>query len=156
MTNNTAPSITFTSSEADSTFLCSLDSASPSPCTSPFSASAPNEGGHTFSVAAVDAAGNVDNTPARLSWTTDTTAPVSRLTSTPPPSTTSRSASFFFAVSEKARFECKLDGGAWQPCSTGYSYSYLTYASHTFRVRATDVAGNVEVSPPSHTWTVTR
>jgi hypothetical protein len=156
VTNNPAPSITFTSSEADSTFLCSLDGASPATCATPFSASAPTEGSHTFAVVAVDPAGNVDGTPSRVSWKTDTTAPVSRLTSTPPSSTTSRSASFFFAVSEKSRFECKLDSAAWQPCSSGYSYSYLTYATHTFLLRATDLAGNVEATPPSYSWTVTK
>jgi hypothetical protein len=155
-TNNRAPTISFSSSEPDSTFHCSLDGASASTCTSPVSASSPAEGTHTFSVVAIDPAGNLDATPATVSWKTDTTAPISRITSTPPSSTTSRSASFSFVAGEKVRFDCKLDGGQWQLCSTGYSYSYLTYATHTFRLRATDLAGNVEVSPPSYTWTVTR
>ena len=34
------------------------------------------DGSHTFSVEAVDAAGNVDPTPASYSWTVDTTAPI--------------------------------------------------------------------------------
>ncbi len=50
-------------------FECSLDSAAFAPCTSPQSYTELADGSHTFSVRAVDAAGNVDPTPATYTWT---------------------------------------------------------------------------------------
>jgi hypothetical protein len=67
-TSHTA-SFSFTSSEANSTFTCSLDGAAPAPCSSPASYSNLATGSHTFSVAATDPAGNTDPTPAVATWT---------------------------------------------------------------------------------------
>ncbi len=55
----------FSSSEPGSTFLCSLDGVAPSPCSSPQRLKHLKQGRHTFTVAAVDAAGNRDRTPAK-------------------------------------------------------------------------------------------
>ncbi len=74
---------TFTSTEAGSTFACGLDAGGTTSCESPKTFSGLGDGAHTFRVQAVDAAGNVDTTPASYSWqiagvgpgTTDTTPP---------------------------------------------------------------------------------
>jgi hypothetical protein len=50
-------------------FTCSLDGAAAQPCTSAASLSALAPGTHRFSVAATDAAGNTDPTPATAEWT---------------------------------------------------------------------------------------
>jgi hypothetical protein len=60
--------ISFTSSEPNSTFVCKLDGRKARPCTSPYTLKKPREGRHTFTVAATDAAGNRDRTPAKLSF----------------------------------------------------------------------------------------
>jgi DNA-binding beta-propeller fold protein YncE len=57
----------FTSSEAGSTFECSLDNRPFGACTSPAQMKV-RKGNHTFSVRATDAAGNVDTTPASRAW----------------------------------------------------------------------------------------
>jgi hypothetical protein len=57
----------FNSSEAGSTFECSVDVAQFVPCSSPF-AQTVGKGNHTFQVRAIDAAGNVDNSPASDVW----------------------------------------------------------------------------------------
>ncbi len=63
----TAPySIAFSADEA-ATFRCSLDGAAPAPCNSPSTGKA-GKGPHTFTVVAVDAAGNQDSSPAAASW----------------------------------------------------------------------------------------
>jgi len=50
-------------------FQCALDGASFSACSSPKAYTTLGEGAHTFLVRAIDAAGNVDPTPASRSWT---------------------------------------------------------------------------------------
>jgi large repetitive protein len=51
------------------------------------------------------------------------------------------------------KFECRLDGQEWAPCSSPHSYANLGSEPHTFEVRAVDEAGNADPTPASHTWT---
>jgi hypothetical protein len=68
-------SFTFSSSESGSTFRCRLDGGSWASCTSPKSYSNLANGSHTFEVAATDAAGNADATPASRTWTVNVSSP---------------------------------------------------------------------------------
>ena len=65
---STSASFAFASSEANSTFQCSLDGASRVACTSPQTYTGLPTGSHTFSVWATDAAGNTDATAATQTW----------------------------------------------------------------------------------------
>jgi hypothetical protein len=67
--------------------------------------------------------------------------------------TNQTSAAFTFTATETATFECQMDGGGYTACSSPKNYA-LTAGSHTFMVRATDLAGNVDASPASYTWTI--
>jgi Ca2+-binding RTX toxin-like protein len=62
---------TFGSSEQGGTFSCQVDKEKAAPCSSPFKLKTKklDPGKHTFAVAAVDAAGNADPTPATLKFT---------------------------------------------------------------------------------------
>lgn len=121
-------------------------------------------GSYTFEVRAVDKNRLVDPTPASYTWTfTDTTAPKTTIYSGPAngSTTTSTSASFWFGSEGGATLECRLDDEAFEDCTgppgdTWKTYSDLSNGSHTFQVRATDKAGNVEDPPVSRTWTVDR
>jgi Bacterial Ig-like domain len=63
-----------TSTEGTSSFACTLDGAS-LPCNATTGLTGLGQGSHTFTAAAVDAAGNTDPTPATRTWTVDTVAP---------------------------------------------------------------------------------
>ena len=60
--------IEFSSSEPGSTFECKLDKRDFGPCTSPAKVKKLRRGKHRFLVRAIDAAGNVDPTPAKAGW----------------------------------------------------------------------------------------
>ena len=151
---------TFSSNEPGSSFECRLDGGAWTPCSSPASHSGLTNGTHTFEVRARDGAGNSDPLPAVRIWTVDvtgpdTTAPSSSITSGPQATTTSSSAEFAFASNEPgSTFDCQLDSGSWNPCSSPKSYTGMSPGSYTFRVRAIDAAGNVESSYASRSWTV--
>jgi hypothetical protein len=159
-TNDSTPTFAFTSSEANSVFECRVDSGAWANCTSPWTTSTLADGAHSVSVRATDVAGNTDASPATRSFTVDTTtpdttAPDTTITSGPTATTTSTSASFAFTSSESgSTFECKLDAGGYAACTSPKAYSGLSTGAHTFSVRATDAAGNVDASPASQTWTI--
>jgi hypothetical protein len=69
------PAFKFTASEMSAAFQCSLDKAAFAACSSPDLVSVFHSGPHKFRVRAVDAAGNVDPTPALYAWTSDLTPP---------------------------------------------------------------------------------
>jgi hypothetical protein len=74
-TTSTAASFSFSSSESGSSFGCRLDAGAWSACSSPKAYSDLAKGSHTFQVRAVDAAHNVDSTPASYSWTVASSPP---------------------------------------------------------------------------------
>jgi hypothetical protein len=150
-----AASFEFSSDEAGSTFECKLDGGAFSACASPQAYSGLSDGSHTFSVRAIDAAGNADPTPSTRAWSVDSGTPETTIDSKPPARTNVSSATFAFSTDEAgSTFECKLDGGAFSACASPQAYSGLAEGSHTFSVRATDPAGNVDATPDNYTWTV--
>ena len=70
-------SIFFSANEPVARFECSLDGAPFAGCWSPVVYTGLGEGLHTFTVRAVDVAGNVDATPAQASWTVQVPPPSS-------------------------------------------------------------------------------
>jgi hypothetical protein len=85
----------------------------------------------------------------------DTTAPIVTITAAPDAATPATSATFAFSASEpQVTFSCRLDGGAWQACTSPRVVQGLALGSHTFAARGTDKAGNVGAAA-SRSWTVT-
>jgi hypothetical protein len=154
--STSGPTVSFTfSSEAGATFQCRMDSGSFSACTSPFTITNLTDGSHTFSVRAVDAAGNVDASPASRTWTVDATPPETTVTGGPPAgSTTGPGVSFTFSSEAGATFECRLHTGTFSPCTSPQSLTGLTTGVYTFSVRAIDAVGNVDSTPATRSWTV--
>ena len=63
-------------------------------------------------------------------------------------------ASFSFAASAPAAFECSLDGAPYASCTPPLGIAGLADGAHSFSVRAIDAAGNVDQTPATRTWTV--
>jgi len=78
-TGSSSATFAFTATEPGSTFRCKLDNAAFAACTSPTTLNTLSDGSHTFSVAAVDTAGNVDATPASYTWLVDATSPTATI-----------------------------------------------------------------------------
>jgi Tol biopolymer transport system component len=155
-TKSTTANFGFTSSEVGSTFKCRLDGAALfTNCASPKTYTGLADGAHTFRVRATDSSNNTDPTPATRSFTVDTHAPNTTITSGPSGTIKVRHASFGFGSSEAgSHFQCRLDGAAFAACASPKSYSGLANGSHTFRVRAIDKAGNTDPTPSARTFKV--
>jgi hypothetical protein len=107
----------------------------------------------TVTCTATDSVGN-SSTDTFDVTVTDTVAPATTLVSGPSGTVSSGAASFRFSANEASTFECQVDSGAWMACVSPKSYSGLAEGGHTFRVRGTDRAGNVDGSPAVRSWTV--
>jgi hypothetical protein len=102
-------------------------------------------------LAAREGASNV----AQLVLVPDTTPPHATISDGPSGTVGDGRATFAFTASEAgASFQCQLDGGAWQPCTSPKGYVGLTDGAHSFSVRALDPAGNIDPAPATRTWTV--
>jgi hypothetical protein len=155
LTNNPVATFTFTSTEVGSGFQCKLDSDPFAPCTSPFVSGALADGKHTFRVKAVDDAGNLDKSAAKAkAWTVDTQPPETTITKMPTNPSTSTNAKFKFTSSEKKSiFQCNLNGGGYNPCTSAPTFP-LSQGAHHIEVRATDAVGNVDPTPAMFEWEI--
>jgi len=135
------PSFTFTSSEASTTFKCSLSTgaAAYSTCGSPQTYPAQPDGTYTFSVQGVDLAGNI-SAPANATLTIDTVAPV--LSATPPGGSYPGAQSVTLTANEAAAISYTTDGSAPTATSTAYTGPIPIAASTMLNYIGVDTAGN--------------
>ncbi|WP_404391910.1 right-handed parallel beta-helix repeat-containing protein [Humibacillus xanthopallidus] len=163
-TTRTTATIAFTGADNATpvTFTCRVDStdaAAFAPCSSPVSLTGLSLGSHTFEVRATDWSGNVDATPATVTWNVTPpapdAAPETEILSAPDATTVATGATFTFTSDEEmVTFTCTLDGTA-APCTSPTSYSGLGVGPHTFTVAATDGDGLTDPTPAAHAWAVT-
>ena len=150
----------FASSETPASFRCRFDGpgaaiGTDAPCNSPRAFTGLPDGAYTFTVYARDSTGNIDASPATRSFTVDTAPPETSITAGPSGTISTTSASFSLAASEGgSTFECSLDGGAFAACASPVTYDGLAEGQHTFGTRATDPAGNTDVTPEGRTFVV--
>jgi hypothetical protein len=152
-------SLGFSADEPEASFECSLDGAAFAECSSPVRYDGLSLAQHELRVRAIDAAGNTDASPAAYTWRVveppDTRAPETTIDSGPDGQTTSTSARFSFSSDEAgSRFACSLDGAAFASCESPLELAGLALGTHELRVRAIDVAGNVDATPATRGWTV--
>ena len=157
-TNDATATFGFSSSEAGSTFECSVDAGAFGACSGPGAVHTTAEladGAHTFAVRAIDPAANADPTPASREFVVDTKAPDTKLTKKPKKKLRTEKAKVKakakFKSEAGATFECKLDKGKFKKCSSPFKAKAKAKAGkgkkHKLYVRATDAAGNVEKKP---------
>lgn len=156
ITADTAGKFSFTATDAVSGvagFECRVGAGAFAACTNPYSGSF-SAGRNTFSVRAIDVAGNLSQELV-YNWMIDLSAPTVRITSAPDANTNSVTAQFVFSGSDEGvaitNFRCRLDGAAAVNCSSPLNYSSLSEGSHNFSVVGIDSAGN-ESAPAIHNW----
>ncbi|MFL5846685.1 MAG: hypothetical protein ACJ762_18540 [Solirubrobacteraceae bacterium] len=144
--------ISFSSTEPGSSFLCRLDGGAYAACTSPGTFSNLTHGSHTVDVVAVDAAGNPDASPASVTFAVDAKAPNTKLRKVSVRGTT---ATIRFSSTEKgSTFSCRLDARKARACRSGQRYRGLARGKHRVRVWAIDKAGNKDPTPAKRTFRV--
>jgi len=153
-TNSTSATFTFSDTQSGVSFLCSLDNAAFTACSSGVTYSSLSSSSHTFAVEAKDTLGNTSSATT-YTWTINTSAPPSpSISGEPTNPTNSTSATFTFSDTQSGvSFLCSLDNAAFTACSSGVTYSSLSSSSHTFAVEAKDSLGNTSTAA-SYTWTV--
>jgi MYXO-CTERM domain-containing protein len=154
-TNDPTGDFGFASDESPVGFECSVDAAAFVVCAAAFSTAALADGPHSIAVRAIDAAGNLDATPATYEWTIDATPPETTIDPAEPSPTNDPTGDFGFHSNDAtATFECSLDSGAFEACAATFSTGALSDGPHTLAVRARDPLGNVDTSPATHAWVV--
>jgi glucose/arabinose dehydrogenase len=82
----------------------------------------------------------------------DVTPPETTITSGPSQATTAKTATFKFVASEPVRyFLCRVDDNAWFQCSSPTTVT-VARGTHTFKVKAVDISGNVDPTPDQYRW----
>lgn len=156
--NSTSAAFTYEAPTATG-YECKLDSATFAGCPETgIEYTGLAEGSHTFQVRGFNASGP-DPTPASYTWKVDTTPPTTTIDTHPNDPSPGASASFTFHASETgSKFECSLSQGAnpdsFSACASGKTYTGLADGEYTFKVRATDLAGNQQLEPTAFSWTV--
>ncbi|WP_210494298.1 OmpA family protein [Patulibacter sp. SYSU D01012] len=137
----------FTGAESDgSGFECSIDGVRGwAACQSGVEVDGLPEGTYAFRVRQVDAHGNRGEAASRT-WTYDATPPAKPTLIGDLDVVRTHGAEIRFrgeGPEGAGTFQCRLDQGAWVPCSSPAGLPGLTAGPHAVEVREIDVAGNV-------------
>jgi alpha-tubulin suppressor-like RCC1 family protein len=164
-TKTTSISLTFSASDVGSTvasYKCKIDTGSwVDNCPSPQNYSSLATGSHTFSVQAIDQAGNVSNT-VDYSWSVDFTGPTIDLQVKPALLSFSPEATFGFSINDN-HSGAEIVRCSWKSLSAvspttdckrtaNVTYSALEPGNYVFTVEAVDRAGNSTIL--TYAWDV--
>ncbi|HET6998253.1 MAG TPA: hypothetical protein VFI03_06650 [Solirubrobacterales bacterium] len=160
-TQSTFAQFVFHSTPPGAAFECKLDTAPFVACVhdhdEPLEYGPLADGSHTFQVRAVNSLGT--GISRVYTWFVDTQAPTATITTAPANPSPGVSAAFTYEASQLgSTFECSLakqgQTDSFASCmSTGATYAGLADGRYTFKVRATDKAGN-QGSAAAYAWEV--
>jgi hypothetical protein len=161
LSGSASATFAFGSADASASFEASLDGAAYAPATSPVTFTGLGEGAHTFAARAIDAAGNVDATPAAYTWTVDTVVPATPPAPTTPATITSTTRPAVSGTAEAgSTVTIYVDGVAVGTATADgagrWSYTMadaLSEGAHGITITSRDAAGNT--SPRSSALTIT-
>jgi len=146
--------MSLSSDEAGVQYMCSLDGAALSACSSVVNYSGLALGNHSFLAKAVDAAGNIDTVGATYQFVV--TKPIKTMITAVTPGTSPTNQPTmtiaFAADQANATFLCSVDNAALAPCFSPVTYSGLPEGAHNFIVKAIDAYGNMDATGASHAW----
>jgi hypothetical protein len=153
-TTSSTATFAFHASGSPASFTCKLDTGASAACTSPITYTGLAQRAHTFAVAAM-VNNSTDVTPATYAWTVDSTAP-----GTPGSFTATAQSPFGVGLSWAAStdntgvtgYDLFRDGALYQSLGPVTSYSdtdVLGSSTHSYAVRARDIAGNVSSFTPT-------
>jgi hypothetical protein len=125
-------------------------------CMSPVQPGLLPDGAYVFEVRAVDIADMPDATPAVYHYTVDTIEPDTTIGSGPPALSNDSTPELAFTGSEAGSFECRLVGvqPEFADCSSPMGFGPLPDGDYVFEVTAVDLAGNPEVEPADHLFSI--
>ncbi len=81
-----------------------------------------------------------------------TTPTEPKITGSPPQETEKNDGTFTFTEVSGGKYECSIDEGPWQPCTSGQTFGPLAPGDHQFQVRET--TGGKAGPPATYRWTV--
>jgi len=147
-------SFTFASDQSGSNFLCSLDGATATACTSPQLYSGLTNGTHQFQVTAINAEGTADPNGAAYSWTVNTTPPSVTITSTWPSVTNRTDFSVAFQSADATTYHCSIDGAEATECTSPLTAQDLGEGAHSVSITAVNWLGVESDSPATFQWRI--
>ncbi len=156
VTNQTSASFAFSGQNIVS-YQCQIDGGAYAACTSPKAYSGLGAGSHTFRVMGTDGNGQ-SSAAVSYMWNVDNVAPNAPSISANVQSVTNATAaSFSFSAVDAgsgiAGYQCSLYGASYANCTSPKAYSALASGNHTFKVKASDNAGNTS-SESSFSWSI--
>lgn len=159
LTKDNTPTFEFASSQSESRFACSIDSAEASAtflCSSPYTTPPLADGGHVFRVASINSISETDPTPAARSFTVDATPPETIIVAGPAEGEVINTDAPAFEWSSNepgATFACIADAIPLMSCELAFATG-ASAGAHTFSIVATDPAGNVDPTPATRNFTI--
>lgn len=154
VTNDTSAQIVFQTDEQNTTSQCSVDGGAFQACTSPVTLNGLTEGDHAIRVRSTDDVGNAESPGPQRAWRLDLAAPDTSASAAPTDPVASSPAFSLTSTEAPALFDCAVDGGGFQACTSPYHPSVTGDGEHVVRMRARDQAGNTDATPEQRTFTL--
>lgn len=144
----------FVCAQPPCTFQCQIDDQKPTPCKSPHTISGLEAGSHELRVQAIDAAGNVELIPTEFSFLWASGVPKVTFTTTPAAASGTTANFAFKCDKSECLFECKLDEGRYELCTSPHRLESLSPGEHTLLVRTHGDADAAQAEPARFVWKV--